>query len=58
MPEAECLEYLAVAGSKTTFYKGDSYNVPASILKKYAAHFLVAAKPTTNKDASRPTEDK
>ena len=58
MPEAECLEYLAVAGSKTTFYRGEPYpNVPAAILKKYAAHFK-SVKATTTKDASRATEDK
>ena len=57
MPEAECLEYLAVAGSKTTFYRGETYNVPAAILKKYGDHFK-SAKVTTTKDASRATEDK
>lgn len=57
MPEAECLEMLAVEGSKTTFYRGETYNVPAAILKKYAAHFK-SVKATTTKDASRATEDK
>ena len=57
MPEAECLEMLAVEGSQPTFYRGETYNVPAAILKKYAAHFK-SVKATTTKDASRATEDK
>ena len=56
MPEAECLEMLAVEGSKTTFYRGESYNVPAAILKKYAAHFK-SVKATTTKAASRAPAD-
>jgi len=58
MPRAKCLEYTAVEGSKTTFYKDEIYNVPAAILKKYAARFLVVAKPAITKDASRASEDK
>ena len=57
MPRVKCLEYTAVEGSKTTFYKDEIYNVPAAILKKYAAHFK-SVKATTTKDASRATEDK
>ena len=58
MPKVECLEYLAVAGSTVTFYKGETYEVPAAILKDHAAYFSKVAKTSSTKDASKASEDK
>ena len=57
MPQVECIEYLAIEGSDTTYYRGESYDLSAAILKEYGACFSKPAK-SSKKDASVADENK
>ena len=58
MPKAVCIEMLAVAGSDVIYNRGETYEVPAAVLKEHADHFSKVAKVATTKDASKASEDK
>jgi hypothetical protein len=58
MPKAECIEHLAVEGSDVIYYRGETYDVPATVLKEYGDCFSKVAKASSTKDASKADEDK
>ena len=58
MPKAVCIEMLAIAGSDVIYNRGETYEVPAAILKEHGECFSKVAKAASTKDASKASEDK
>ena len=58
MPQALCVELLAIEGGSKIYNRGELYQVPAAIFRAHRGHFLKVENPSNNKNASRVSEDK